>query len=153
MRGGRRGGFGGGGRGSFGGWRGGMSDEQRARMRQTMQFVWNAPASLAVVVGDSTVTLVAAGDTLVLPSNGRKVHRAAAEQDEGAVDITGKWQGNDFVVERKVSGGGHVTEDYMRASQGKQLYVIVSFAGGRGRDVTFLRPGGIADVYSGAGPG
>ena len=144
--GGRRGGFGGGGygggaggRGSFGGGPGGMSDEQRTRMRQTMQLVMNAPASLAVVVGDSSVTLVAEGDTLLLPSNGRKVHRDAADDSEGAVDVTGKWQGNDFVVERKVSGGGKVTEDYMRAPEGKQLYVIVSFQGGRGRDVMFRR--------------
>jgi len=146
--GGRRGGFGGGGfgggaggggRGSFGGGRGGMSDEQRTRMRQTMQLVMNAPAALAVVVGDSSVTLVAEGDTLLLPSNGRKVHRDAGDDSEGAVDITGKWQGNDFVVERKVSGGGKVTEDYMRAPEGKQLYVIVSFQGGRGREVMFRR--------------
>jgi hypothetical protein len=55
------------------------------------------------------------------------------------VDIKGRWQGNDFVVERSVSGGGKFTEDYLRSADGKQLVVIVSFEGGRGRGVTFRR--------------
>jgi len=62
----------------------------------------------------------------------------------GDVEIKGRWQGNDFVVERKVSGGGKVTEDYLRSQDGKQLYVIVNFEGGRGRALEFQR------VYDGA---
>ena len=140
MGGGGRGGFGGG-RGGRGGRgeRGGMSDEQRARMRQTMQLVFQAPASLVIAASDSSVTLVAEGDTVVLPTNGRKVRREATAEREGAVDIKGHWQGNDFVVERSVSGGGKVTEDYLRSPEGKQLFVIVSFEGGRGRAITFRR--------------
>src|SRR6266576_3969554 len=45
--GGRRGGFGGG-RGGYRGGGGGMSEEQRARMRQTMDLVFTAPASLVI---------------------------------------------------------------------------------------------------------
>src|SRR2546423_5125916 len=41
--------------------------------------------------------------------------------------------------ERKVSGGGKVTEDYLRSQDGKQLYVIVKFEGGRGRSLEFRR--------------
>src|SRR6266576_2159626 len=62
----------------------------------------------------------------------------------GDVEIKAHWQGNDFVVERKVSGGGKVTEDYLRSQDGKQLYVIVKFEGGRGRSIEFRR------VYDGA---
>ncbi len=133
-----RGGFGGGG----GGYRGGggeMSDAQRSRMRQTMDLVFNAPASLVLTAADSGLTLVTEGDTLVVPANGRKVHREATQEGDGAVDIKGRWQGNDFVVERSVSGGGKVTEDYLRSAGGKQLFVIVSFDGGRGRSITFRR--------------
>ena len=146
MRGGRggRGGFGGGrggfgGRGGYGGRAGGMSDEQRARMRQTMQLVFTAPASLVIAAADSSVTLVADGDTLRLLTDGRKVRREPTSDGDGAVDIKGRWQGNDFVVERSVSGGGKVTEDYQRSAEGKQLFVIVSFDGGRGRNITFRR--------------
>ncbi len=103
-----------------------------------MQLVFTAPTSLAIVAADSSVTLVADGDTLVLPSTGRKVRRQATEQGEGAVDIKGHWQGNDFVVERSVSGGGKETEDYLRSADGKQLVVIVSFENGR-RDISFRR--------------
>ena len=42
-------------------------------------------------------------------------------------------------MERKVSSGGKVTEDYLRSQDGKQLYVIVSFDGGRGRTIDFRR--------------
>lgn len=135
--GGRRGGFGGG-RGGYRGGGGGMSDEQRARMRQTMDLVYTAPASLVIVAADTSVTLVAEGDTLVLPTNGRKIRREAAREGEGAVDIKGRWQGNDLVVERSVSGGGKVTEDYLRSADGKQLFVIVSYDGG-GRSISFRR--------------
>lgn len=144
--GGGRGGFGRGGRGGFGGggggYRGGggeMSDAQRARMRQTMDLAFNAPASLVIAVADSALTLVTDGDTLVVPSNGRKVHRNATQDGDGAVDFKGRWQGNDFVLERSVSGGGKVIEDYLRSAEGKQLFVIVSFDGGRGRSITFRR--------------
>lgn len=132
---------GGGGRGGFGGRGGGdrMSDAQRARMHQTMQLAFTAPTSLAIVESDSTVTLIADGDTLVLPSNGHKVRRESTVDGEGPVDIKGHWQGSDFVVERNVSGGGKVSEDYLRSSDGKQLYVIVSFDGARGRNIMFRR--------------
>jgi len=43
------------------------------------------------------------------------------------------------VVERKVSGGGKVTEDYLRSQDGKQLYVIVNVEGNHGRSFTFRR--------------
>ena len=62
----------------------------------------------------------------------------------GDVQITGHWQGNDCVVERKVSGGRKVTEDYLRSQDGKHLFVIVKSESGRGRSVEFRR------VYDGA---
>jgi hypothetical protein len=144
--GGGRGGFGRGGRGGFGGggggYRGGggeMSDAQRAGMRQTRDLAFNAPASLVITAADSSLTLVTDGETLVVPSDGRKVHRKATQDGDPAVDIKGRWLGNDFVVERSVSGGGKVTEDYLRSAEGKQLFVIVTFDGGRGRSITFRR--------------
>ena len=120
-----------------------MSDEQRQRMRQTMQLVFDAPPALTIAETDSSVALAAdSGATLLLHSDGRKV--AQKVEGGGDVEIRGRWQGNDFVVERKVSGGGKVTEDYLRSQDGKQLYVIVSFEGGRGRSLEFRR------VYDGA---
>jgi hypothetical protein len=128
MRGGR-GGFGGGrgrsgGRsGGFGGG-GGMSDNQRQRMRQTLQLALHARGALAIAETDSTVTLT--GDdapALVVTSDGRKLRQKV--DSGGDVEIKGRWQGNDFVLERRVSGGGRVSEDYQRSPDGKQLVVIV----------------------------
>ena len=82
------------------------------------------------------------GESLLLYSDGRKVTRKV--EGGGDVEIKGRWQGNDFVVERKVSGGGKVTEDYLRSQDGKQLFVIVNSEGGRGRSIEFRR------VYDGA---
>lgn len=148
--GGGRGGFSGRGGGGFGRGRGGgergggtMSDEQRQRMHQTMQLVFDAPPALTIVETDSSLAFRSdSGAALVLHDDGRKVTQIV--DGGGDVEIKGHWQGNDFVVERKVSGGGKVTEDYLRSQDGKQLYVIVKFEGGRGRSLEFRR------VYDGA---
>jgi hypothetical protein len=139
--GGRRGGFGGGRRGMGGGGRegpGGMSDEQRARLRQTMQLAFQAPATLTIVENDSTMAFTAdTGAAVTLYGDGRKLKQTV--DGGGDIEIKARWQGNDFVVERKVSGGGKVTEDYLRSQDGKQLFVIVSFDNGRGRSLDFRR--------------
>jgi hypothetical protein len=148
--GGGRGGFSGRGGGGFGRGRsggersgGGMSDEQRQRMHQTMQLVFDAPPALVIVETDSSLAFRSdSGAALVLHDDGRKVTQIV--EGGGDVEIKGHWQGSDFVVERKVSGGGKVTEDYLRSQDGKQLYVIVKFEGGRGRSLEFRR------VYDGA---
>ena len=148
--GGGRGGFSGRGGGGFGRGRGGgerggggMSDEQRQRMHQTMQLVFDAPPALMIVETDSSLAFGSdSGAALVLHDDGRKVTQIV--DGGGDVEIKGHWQGSDFVVERKVSGGGKVTEDYLRSQDGKQLYVIVKFEGGRGRSIEFRR------VYNGA---
>jgi len=143
--GGRRGGFGGGRRGMGGGGggggregMGGMSDEQRARMRQTLQLAFQAPATLVISETDSTLGFTPdSGAALVLYADGRKLKQTV--EGGGDVEIKARWQGNDFVVERKVSGGGKVTEDYLRSRDGKQLFVIVALDNVRGRSVEFRR--------------
>lgn len=141
-----RGGYGGGRRGGMGGggrMGGGMSDEQRARMRQTMLLAFDAPATLTIAQSDSTVTLTPdTGAVAEIHSDGRKLKQTV--EGGGDLEIKGRWTGNDFVVERKVSGGGKVTEDYLKSQDGKQLFVIVDFEGTR-RSVQFRR------VYDAAG--
>ena len=115
-----------------------MTDEQRERMRQTMDLAFRPPAALTIVTSDSTLTFTSdSAAALVLYGDGRKLKQSV--EGGGDVEIKAHWQGNDFVVERKVSGGGKVTENYLRSQDGKQLYVIVSFDGGRGRTIDFRR--------------
>jgi len=112
-------------------------------MHQTMQLAFDAPAALTIAETDSSVAFALDGNApLVLYSDGRKVTQKV--EGGGDVETRGRWQGNDFVVERKVSGGGKVMEDYLRSQDGKQLYVIVGFEGRRGRSIEFRR------VYDGA---
>ena len=115
-----------------------MSAEQRQRMHQTMQLVFDAPAELTIAQTDSSVEFALHGNApLVLYNDGRKVTQK--EEGGGDVETKGRWQGNDFVVERKVSGGGKVTEDYLRSQDRRQLYVIVGFEARRGRSIEFRR--------------
>ena len=75
-------------------------------------------------------------NALLVYSDGRKLKQQV--EGGGDVEIKGRWQGYDFVLERKVSGGGKVTEDYLKSQDGKQLYVIVSVDGLR-RQLEFRR--------------
>ena len=135
--GGGRGGFGGGRRGGYGGGRG-MSDEQRARMRQTMDLAFHAPSAFTLQQADSAVTVTGEdGQPLLLYADGRKLVQRV--DGGGDLEIKAHWQGNDFVVERRVKGGGKVTEDYLRSQDGKQLFVIVGFEGSGGRSIQFRR--------------
>src|SRR2546423_11026838 len=115
-----------------------MSDEQRARMRQTMQLAFHPPATLTIAQSDSTMAFTAdTGAAVTLYGDGRKLKQTV--DGGGDIEMKARWQGNDFVVERKVSGGGKVTEDYLRSRDGKQLFVIVSLDNGRGRSIEFRR--------------
>ncbi|HXQ29645.1 MAG TPA: hypothetical protein VN848_10280 [Gemmatimonadales bacterium] len=141
------GGFGNGGFGGFGhhGERPGraanslpLTDQERVRMRQTLQLALDAPSMLTITQSDSTVELT--GDTaaaLVVRTDGiRQVMHVRGAAD---VELRGSWQGHDFSVQRKVAGGGTVTEDYFHAPDGAQLYVVVGFDGAGGRSVMFRR--------------
>jgi len=115
-----------------------MSEEQRARMRQTMALAFQAPPAITISADDSTLTVTPdTGAALTLYGDGRKIKQTV--EGGGDVEVKARWQGNDFVVERKVSGGGKVTEDYLKSQDGKQLFVIVSFESNRGRTLEFRR--------------
>jgi hypothetical protein len=150
--GGRRGGAGGGfggGRGGFGGGRGGgggMNEEARARMRQTMRLAFDPPPAFTLGETDSTVTFVTdSTGPVTLYSDGRKLKQKV--EDGGDIEIRARWRGTDLMIDRAVSGGGKVTEDYLQSPDHKQLFVIVSFTGMRGRTIQFRR------VYDAAPPG
>jgi len=115
-----------------------MSDEQRARMRQMMELAFHAPSALTLQQADSALTLTGKdGQPLLLYADGRKLVQKV--DGGGDLEIKAHWQGNDFVVERRVKGGGKVTEDYLRSQDGKQLFVIVGFEGSGGRSIQFRR--------------
>jgi len=106
---------------------GGMSETQRHGISQTIQLASRAPAVFTIALTDSTVTVTeTSAQARVFRTDGRQHQQPADSAGHGAVEITTYWQGNALVVERQVSGGGKVTEDYFRSQDGKQLFVIVS---------------------------
>lgn len=114
-----------------------LNDQQRARMRQTLELALDAPDTLTINASDSTVQLVADTTSLVLRADGPR--QVVHVPPGGDVEIQARWQGHDFSVERKVAGGGTVTEDYFHAPQTAQLYVVIGFDGAGGRAVFFRR--------------
>jgi hypothetical protein len=114
-----------------------LNDQQRARMRQTLELALAAPDTLTINASDSTVQLVVDTTSLVLRADGPR--QVVHVPEGGDIEIQARWQGHDFSVERKVAGGGTVTEDYFHAPQGAQLYVVIGFDGAGGRAVLFRR--------------
>jgi hypothetical protein len=145
-RGGFGGGMGGGGTGGPGGrefGRAGRAGAGVARgQRGTMQLASTAPLLLRIGLTDSTVFLsgtdsvtmrprmpdstavpmtIVRRDSVLLSLGGKKVKH---EYEGNEIELSARMDGGRLVVERKVSGGGKVTETYFRSREGK-LFVIV----------------------------
>lgn len=126
------GGMGPGGPGGMGGGmapRGGgpPSPEEMQRRVTLMSFAFDAPDTLELEEGSDTFTIVErrrlGPDTLVLPTNWRKVERRL--EDDVRVELRSRRQDGRLTVERKVSGAGKLTETYYLARDGTQLFVLV----------------------------
>jgi hypothetical protein len=114
-----------------------MTDAQRQRFRQALHLFLSPVGALHIGETDSTVTFGDDSTALVLHGDGRILVQPS---DSGAeVRITARWLGNAFVVTRQVSGGGRVTEDYLRSPDGQQLTVLVHFDGGSNHSLDFRR--------------
>ena len=105
-----------------------------------MQLAMDAPTTLLISHDDSTVTLVevAIADTIRLRTNGKKIK----EKVEGAGDleIKAEWKDDGLILERKVDGGGKVTETFFRSSDNRQMMVIVKLETSRSpKPVEFRR--------------
>jgi len=154
--GGRRGGGSGGygGTGGMGGGYGGrrrmeppkpLTDAEKRAQRATIAFVLAAPPAIAITQTDSNVTFTLDANTSsVFPSDGRIVVQAPDSGIE--VDVVARWQGNAFMVTRRVVGGGKVTESYIRWPNGTRLIQIVNYDGGPGQAFTFRRVYARADA-------
>jgi hypothetical protein len=128
-----------------------MSEEGLARMQQTMELARYAPLLLDLGLTDSTVSLgdPRTSNVLLLHLDGRKFKQKV--EGGGDIEIKAKWNDRLLVLERKVSGGGKVTEWYTRSEDGRQLIVQVRVKGGRiPRAIEFRR---VYDRAEGQPPG
>ena len=100
------------------------------QMQETMRMLINAAMRLNIVVGDSTVTVVAAeGSRMIFYPDGRKVETPI--EGVGTIETKAQWKGDKLVVERKMDGGMKITSNYEIKSDGAQLHVKMKFEGGR----------------------
>ncbi len=101
------------------------------------QLLYHAPPILRLVQTDSAVIFRGdSTDSLVLFNDGRPATQQVT--DSATAAVRGHWQGNAFLVERRVPEG-KVTEVYLRSAQNPELDVIVDFDGGPGRTISFRR--------------
>ncbi|HEY6809315.1 MAG TPA: hypothetical protein VI160_11065, partial [Gemmatimonadales bacterium] len=157
--GGRPGGMGGGGYGGTSGMggRGGyggrsrmpppkpLTDAEKRALRATLALALAAPPAIAIAQTDSNVTFrYGAADSLVLASDGRVLAQLPDSATE--IDVSGHWQGNAFVVTRRVVNGGKVTERYIRWPNGTRLIQIVNYDRGPDGYLTFRRVYARADA-------
>jgi hypothetical protein len=118
------GGMGGGRR--FGGGRYGRggSEKDVARMRQTLELGRHAAERVMIEADSGRLTTIDAdGAAETYPIDGK----AVTQSIEGASDVKTKvhWKGDALQVERKVAGGGRVTESYGLGLDGTRMIVYV----------------------------
>jgi hypothetical protein len=118
---------------------GGMGGMDPEKMRQTMDIAREAARRIDLLQDDSTVTLSYDQRTpLVLHIDGREL--AQQLPSDTKLKIRAGWQGSHFVVERKIDGGGTITEQYFKSPVTDQLQVITRIELGRmPRPMEFLR--------------
>jgi len=122
-----------------------LTEAERRAMHATLALALNAPPALALTQTDSNVTFTLDANTsLVLRSNGDTLKQNPVSGIE--VDVNARWQGNAFVVTRRVVGGGKVTESYIRWPNGTRLIQIVHYDGGPEHYLTFRRVYARADA-------
>jgi hypothetical protein len=127
------------------GGRGGMGGMDPEEMRQTMDVVREAARRIDLLQDDSTVTLkYDQRPPLVLHIDGRELEQQLPSDTK--LKIRAGWQGRYFVVERKIDGGGTITEQYYKSSVTDQLQIITRVELGRmPQPMEFMR------VYDAAG--
>jgi hypothetical protein len=109
-----------------------LGETELYRLDQTMQLALDEPFSIHLAYAPTSVTLTTSdGDSLALPTDGRKVKEAV----NGAGDVESRtfWVGSHLAIERKVGGGGSVTGEYFLSQDSTQLYIVVTFDGRCGR--------------------
>lgn len=127
MMGGRRGG------------RGGAGGVDPEKMRQAIDMVREPIRRIDLQQGDSTVTLTYDQRLpLVLHTDGRELEQELPSGTK--MEVRAGWEGRYFVVERKIDGGGTITEQYFKSSVTDQLHVITRIEMGRmPQPMQFLR--------------
>lgn len=115
-----------------------LTDAQRQAFRQALRLALYGPPLLQIAQGDSALTFGADTAPLALRGDGRTLVFPALDST-AEVRITSRWLGNAFLVSREVTGGGRVTEDYVKSTDGTQITVYVHFDGGVGRSFDFRR--------------
>ena len=113
------------------------TDAQRQAFRQALRLALSPPPLLQIAQSDSALTFGADTAPLVL-YEGRAVV-IPARDSLADVTVTARWIGNAFLVMRQVTGGGRVSEDYVKGADGTQIAVYVHFDGGLGRTLDFRR--------------
>jgi len=99
-----------------------------AARRAFMLMALEAPTTLRLEDGDSTVLVVWAGvDSVRLQPNGTKLERQT--DDSVRIEYRARHRDGRLELERRVRDAGQITEQYYRTYAGTQLLVVVETKG------------------------
>jgi hypothetical protein len=105
-----------------------LSEQDLARIRQTVALARRAPARIRFEEDGSRVTLTdSQGFETTLQIGGRKSRETVL--DGGDVDTKARWDDETLVIERRVDGGGRVTERYTLGLGGVRLLSFIAVDG------------------------
>ena len=97
-------------------------------MHQTLELLRNVPERLRISADGKTVTVIdRSGGEMTLYTDGSKFREAV--QDQGYVETRAYWGAEGLVIERKVDGGGKITENYGLGLDGSRLIAFVEVSG------------------------
>jgi len=106
----------------------GMTEKELERTRQTLALARKAPATIEIDAKGKSVKLTdRRGFETTLPIDGRRSCESA--YDGSDICTRASWSNKTLVIERRVDGGGRVTERYTLGLGGIRLLSFVQVDG------------------------
>jgi len=105
-----------------------LDEKGLARIHQTLELVRDPPQHLWISADGGTINLRnRSGDETTLYTDGSKFREVVEEG--GDVETRAYWNAESLIIERKVDGGGKITETYGLGLDGTRLLSFVEVSG------------------------
>jgi len=105
-----------------------LDEKGLTRIHQTLELVRDPPLRLWIGADGGTINLRnRSGDEMTLYTDGSRFREVVEEG--GDVETRAYWKGESLIIERKVDGGGKITETYGLGLDGTRLLSFVEVSG------------------------
>jgi hypothetical protein len=105
-----------------------LDEKGLARIHQTLELLRDPPRRLRISPDGGTINLLdRSGNEMTLYTDGSKFNEAV--ENGGDVENKAYWKAESLIIERKVEGGGKITETYGLGLDGTRLLAFVEVSG------------------------